>query len=210
MTAERRAAALKPYDTFAKAALTRRDAVVSVASTRFKWDRTLTELAQVAPAGVWLTSVKATLTPTTAIEGGGTDAPTGSLRGVLAVPALELSGCAERESMVPAYIDRLHTMTGVTEVAFSRSERLQKGSTGTKASPDAGGGDCRNGDTRTARFALVTYFEANPAQAAAAAAAAASAPAAPATAAPAAPAAPAATTTTAPSPIASGSTGATR
>jgi Tfp pilus assembly protein PilN len=174
-SAEHQAAALKSYDTFAKAALTRRDAVISVASTRFKWDRALTELAQVAPNGVWLTSVKATLAPTTALDGGGTDAPTGNLRGALAVPALELSGCAVREGMVPDYIDRLHTMTGVTEVAFSRSERLPKGSSVTKSSPDAASGDCRNGDSRTARFALVAYFKPNPAQAAATATADASA-----------------------------------
>jgi type IV pilus assembly protein PilM len=171
VTAEDRAAALKPYDTFAKAALTRRDAVISVASGRFKWDRTLTELAQVAPNGVWLTSVKATLAPTTAIDGGGMDAPTGNLRGVLAVPALELAGCAEREGMVPDYIDRLHTMTGVTEVAFSRSERLQKSAAVAKSTATAGIGDCRNGDPRAARFALVAYFKPNAAQAAAAAAA---------------------------------------
>jgi type IV pilus assembly protein PilM len=169
-SAEHQAAALKSYDTFAKAALTRRDAVISVASTRFKWDRTLAELAQVAPRGVWLTSVKATLAPTTALDGGGADGPTGNLRGALPVPALELSGCAEREGMVPDYIDRLHTMTGVTEVAFSRSERLPKGSSVAKSSPEATSGDCRNGDSRTARFALVAYFKPNAAQAAAAAA----------------------------------------
>jgi type IV pilus assembly protein PilM len=169
VSTEHKAAALQSYDTFAKAALTRRDAVISVASTRFKWDRALTELAEVAPSGVWLTSVKATLAPTTALEGGGTDAPTGSLRGALPVPALELSGCAEREGMVPDYIDRLHTMTGVTDVAFSRSERLPKGSSVAKSSADAGSGDCRNGDSRTARFALVTYFKPNPGQAAVAA-----------------------------------------
>jgi Tfp pilus assembly protein PilN len=166
MSTEQQATALQSYDTFAKAALTRRDAVISVASTRFKWDRALTELAEVAPSGVWLTSVKATLAPTTALEGGGTDAPTGSLRGALPVPALELAGCAAREGMVPDYIDRLHTMTGVTEVAFSRSERLPKGSSLAKSSSDAGSGDCRNGDSRTARFALVAYFKPNPALAA--------------------------------------------
>ncbi len=53
--AEQKTAALKPYDDFAKAAAKRHDAVASVAKTRFKWDRTLTEIAQVAPDGVWLT-----------------------------------------------------------------------------------------------------------------------------------------------------------
>jgi len=171
VSAEREVAALKPYDTFEKATVARRDAVASVAGTRFNWDRTFTELAEVAPAGVWLTSVKATLSPTTVVEGGAVDAPTGSLRGALAAPALELSGCARREALVPAYIDRLQAMTGVTDVAFSRSERTDKDagstSTTTGSNSSAGIGDCRNGDSRTARFALVAYFEAGASQAAA-------------------------------------------
>jgi len=168
---ERQAAALKPYDDFAKATIARRTAVAAVAQTRFNWDRALGELAQVAPGGVWLTSVKGTLTPTTSIEGGG-DGSAGALRGALPVPALELAGCAVREGKVPAYIDRLHAITGVTEVGFSRSERLAKAASKTSGSgparpnsgAGAGSGDCRNGDTRTAQFSLVTYFKANPAQ----------------------------------------------
>lgn len=162
--AEREAAALKPYDDFAKATLARRAAITTVASTRFNWDRALTELAQVAPGGVWLTSAKGTLTPTTNVTGG-SEGDTGPLRGVLPVPALELAGCAAREGIVPAYIDRLHTITGVTQVGFSRSERLDKSDKG----KSDGGGDCRNGDARTARFSLVTYFKAEGAQAGAAA-----------------------------------------
>ncbi len=173
---ERQAAALKPYDDFAKATIARRTAVAAVAQTRFNWDRALGELAQVAPGGVWLTSVKGTLTPTTSIEGGG-DGSAGALRGALPVPALELAGCAVREGKVPAYIDRLHAITGVTEVGFSRSERLPKAASKTSGSgparpnsgAGAGSGDCRNGDPRTAQFSLVTYFKANPAQQATAA-----------------------------------------
>lgn len=174
---ERQAAALKPYDDFAKATVARRQAVATIAGTHFNWDRSLIELAKVTPSGVWLTSVKGTLTPATEVEGGAAGGPTGSLRGALPVPALELAGCAVRESMVPAFIDRLTTMTRSTEVGFSRSERLTK-STGN--APSTGGGDdCRDGDQRRARFALVTYFEADPAaQAVAAAAAPAGTPAA--------------------------------
>ena len=156
--AEREAAQLKPYDDFAKAARARRDAVATVAQTRFKWDRALGELAQITPGGVWLTSAKGTLTPTTRIEGGG-EASTGPLRGALAAPAIELVGCALREGIVPTYIDRLGTMTGVTQVGFSRSERLEKSDT------NKGGEDCRGGDERTARFGLVTYFKADGTQA---------------------------------------------
>jgi type IV pilus assembly protein PilM len=191
VVAEKQAAALKPYDDFAKATLARREAVATVAKTRFNWDRTLTQLAQVAPDGVWLTSAKGTLTPTTSVQGAaGGDAGTQGLRAVLPVPALELAGCAVRESIVPSYIDRLHAITGVTEVGFSRSERLEKAGTG---GGDAGGasGDCRGGNTNVARFGLVTYFKASAAQEAAAAAATPAGPATAVTPAPAAPTTPA-------------------
>ncbi|MGH2944521.1 MAG: pilus assembly protein PilM, partial [Solirubrobacteraceae bacterium] len=158
--AERAATTLEPYNEFASATRTRRDAIASVAGTRFNWDRAFTELAEVAPAGIWLTSVKATLSPSTAVEGGAADATTGTLRGQLAAPALELSGCARREALVPAYIDRLQSMTGVTDVAFSRSERLDKDPTTTE---DTASGDCGS-DASAARFSLVVYFEAGTTQ----------------------------------------------
>jgi type IV pilus assembly protein PilM len=180
---ERQAAELKPYDDFAKATLARREAVTTVAKTRFNWDRALTQLAEISPGGVWLTSVNGTLTPETSVDGGSGGS---GLRSALPGPALELEGCAVREGKVPAYIDRLHGITGVTEIGFGRSERLEK-KAGTSASgaarPNSGAGassgDCRNGDERTAQFSLVTYFKPNAAQqAAAAAAAGAGAPAA--------------------------------
>ena len=154
--AEQKTAALKPYDDFAKAAAKRHDAVASVAKTRFKWDRTLTEIAQVAPDGVWLTAMKGTLTPSTQVDGAG-GASTSGLRAVLASPAVELAGCASRERNVPAYIDRLHLMTGVTDVGFSRAAKLDKKVAGAPAAGAAGG--CFNNDTKAASFELVTYFK---------------------------------------------------
>ncbi len=168
VASERQAAALKPYADFAAATTRRHDAIANVAKARFKWDRTLTELARVAPSGVWLTSVKATLSPSTQVEGGSGSGGTSGLRGALTTPALELVGCASTERTVPAYIDRLHLMTGVTDVGFARTERLaKKGST----AGGGGGADCRGSDPNAARFELVTYFKMNAAQAAAVAAA---------------------------------------
>jgi type IV pilus assembly protein PilM len=159
VTSEQQAAALKPYADFVTATTTRRAAVASVARTRFKWDRTLTELAKVAPDGVWLTSVKGTLTPATQVEGGSSS--TSGLRSVIASPALELAGCASGEGRVPAYIDRLQALSGAIEVGFSRSERLEKSTT---TGAVTGAGDCRGADPTAARFELVTYFKALPAQ----------------------------------------------
>ncbi|MGH2840310.1 MAG: pilus assembly protein PilM [Solirubrobacteraceae bacterium] len=153
---ERQAAALKPYDDFAKATLARNSAVSTIAATRFDWERTLRELAEVTSRGVWLTSAKGTLTPTTQIEGGSGEGATSGLRGQLAVPALELVGCASAERGLPAYMDRLHEMTGVTDVGFSRSARLDPDK---PSDPGGGEKDCRNGDDRVPRFEIVAYFK---------------------------------------------------
>ena len=152
VTSESKAASLKQYDDFAKATTKRHDAVATVAKTRFKWDRTMTELARVAPEGVWLTAVKGTLTPTTQIDGGAGGGSTGGLRAVLSSPAVELAGCASKESMVPSYIDQLHLMTGVTDVGFSRTERTGKAAVGSASA-------CQTTDAKSASFELVTYFK---------------------------------------------------
>ena len=154
VTSEAKAASLKQYDDFSKATTKRHDAVATVAKTRFKWDRTMTELARVAPEGVWLTAVKGTLTPTTQIDGGAGGGSTSGLRAVLSSPAVELAGVEVlKESMVPSYIDQLHLMTGVTDVGFSRTERTAK--TGAAASTSA----CQTTDSKSASFELVTYFK---------------------------------------------------
>lgn len=156
---EREAAALKPYDDFARATVARRDAVATVAGTRFNWDRTLRQLAGAGPDGVWLTTAKGTLSPTTQVDGDAPDGDTTALRGALQAPALELSGCATHERGVPAYMDRLYGLTGVTDVGFSRSERLGRNG--------AAGGPCGE-DSDGARFSLVAYFKPSPSQVAAA------------------------------------------
>jgi type IV pilus assembly protein PilM len=185
--AEHKAAVLKPYQDFASATIARRDTVASVAGTRFNWDRTLRQLAKVAPKGVWLTSAKGTLTPTTQVDGGATDGDTATLRGALGAPALELAGCATRDRSVPSYMDRLYGMTGVTDVGFSRSERIGKTGSGLSCGAGASG----------SRFSLVAYFKPSPSQLAAAQAATSTAtPAAPAASPATAPAVQPATTTT--------------
>ena len=149
VSAEQKTAALKPYDDFAKAAAVRHDAVASVAKARFKWDRTLTEIARVAPDNVWLTSMEGALAPDAGAVPG---TATGSL-----TPSMKLAGCAAHERNVPAYIDRLHLMTGVTEVGFSRAEKLDK-----KGDGAGTGGDCFNNDTKAAKFELSTFFKQQP------------------------------------------------
>jgi Tfp pilus assembly protein PilN len=192
VASDSQAAALKPYADFANATTTRRAAVASVAKSRFKWDRAMTELARIAPKGVWLTSIKATLAPTTQVGGGSVGGSTSELRGALSVPALELTGCSAHESSIPAYIDRLHLLTGVTEVGFSRSERIDATANAAAGANATAGVTACGGLGKAATFELVAYFKALPAQLATGAAATATLPGATPT------PTPAATTATAP------------
>lgn len=173
VTAEQRAAALKPYADFSGATLARRLAVRQVSAARFDWDRALRELAQVQPGNVWLTSAKGTLTSTTSVEGGGGD--TGGLRGALPGPALELAGCAKRQNDVPKYMDRLYSMSGVAEVGFSRTEHTASSGGAAGAGAGAARAGACVGSGGPSSFSLVTYFEQSAALAAAARAAGAGA-----------------------------------
>jgi type IV pilus assembly protein PilM len=159
--AEAEAAKLKPYDTFARATIERRDAVTTVAKARFDWDKMLIQLARVAPGDVWLTSAKGTVSSASSVEGGGGGGGAG--RGAYPGPALELAGCGKRERDVPKYMDRLYTITGINEVAFERTERGKGG--------DAQG-PC-GGSASASSFALSAFFDQSPELAAMAAQAAA-------------------------------------
>jgi type IV pilus assembly protein PilM len=165
VTAEHDAAALKPYADFAQATVARREAVKTVAGARFGWDRSLLQLSRVAPGAVWLTSATGTLTPTTTAKGAASSGSS-TLRGALPGPAIELAGCAKRESEVPKYMDRLYSMSGVSEVGFSNTKRGGSAADKTDASV------C-NGVPGASSFTLLTYFKQSAALAAAAAASAA-------------------------------------
>jgi Tfp pilus assembly protein PilN len=162
---EREAAALKPYADFAKATTDRRATVKRVAVGRFAWDRTMRELSQVVPGDVWLTSVKGTLSTTSTVEGVGGGS---GLRGALPGPALELEGCGKREGDVPKYMDRLYAISGVENVGFTKSERVEQRAAGAAGAAGAGAsaGACSGSDSAST-FSLVTYFQQSAAGAAA-------------------------------------------
>ena len=168
VAAEQEAAKLKPYADFAQATIARREAVKTVAGARFGWDRTLNQLARVAPGDVWLTSAKGTVSTLTTVKGGSSGGS--SLRAALPGPALELVGCGKRESDIPKYMDRLYSMSGVDEVGFSSTKRADKRKAAGSASA-AGDTACATVPGATA-FSLVSYFKQSPALAAAVAAAA--------------------------------------
>jgi Tfp pilus assembly protein PilN len=132
--------------------------VRTLADSRFDWERVMRELSLVLPNNVWLTSLSASATSSTAISGEGGGATSG-LRGSVAGPALELSGCASGQEAVAEFVTALEDIDGVTRVGLGSSELASK--SGEAGSGGGGGGDCR---TRQfiAQFELVIGFDAAP------------------------------------------------
>ncbi len=132
--------------------------VRALADSRFDWERVMRELSLVLPGNVWLTSLSASATPTTSVGGEGGGGGSG-LRGAVAGPALELSGCASGQEAVAEFVTALEDIDGVTRVGLDSSELASKG--GEAGSGGSGGGDCRTREF-IAQFGLVIAFDAAP------------------------------------------------
>lgn len=132
--------------------------VRTLADSRFDWERVMRELSLVLPSNVWLTSLSASATSSTAVagEGGGSES---GLRGAVPGPALELSGCASGQEAVAEFVTALEDIDGVTRVGLGSSELASK--KGEAGSGGGGGGDCRTRDF-IAQFDLVVAFDAAP------------------------------------------------
>ena len=117
------AQALQAYTTFAALRDKRSENVRSLASSRFDWSHALHEVARTIPADAWLTSMRATVTPSAAAEGGVTD----PLRAALQSPAIELVGCTTSQDKVASVISSLRRIDGVQRVSLSASEKLTAG-----------------------------------------------------------------------------------
>jgi Tfp pilus assembly protein PilN len=133
--------------------------VRTLADSRFDWERVMRELSLVLPSNVWLTSLSASATSSTALAGGEGAGGGSGLRGAIPGPALELSGCASGQEAVAEFVTALEDIDGVTRVGLDSSELASK-------SGEAGGGGGGGGDCRTrqfiAQFDLVIAFDAAP------------------------------------------------
>ena len=154
-----RAKRLSAYSQFRTLAEQRVATVRSLADSRFDWERVMRELSLVLPSNVWLTSLNATATASASAGGGEGGGSASGLRGAIAGPALELSGCATGQEAVAGFITALKDIDGVTRVGIATSELASKGEEA--GSGGGGGGDCR---TRQfiAQFDLVVAFDAAP------------------------------------------------
>lgn len=148
-TIQARANKLAAYTQFHSVREDRVAAVVSLAESRFDWDRVLRELALVLPGDVSLDSLTGTAKPGVTPEG----APSLPLRASIPGPALEMTGCAASQDGVAGLIQALKDIDGVTRVGVESSSTGESGS--------AESSSCEGG-TSVARFQIVIAFDAAP------------------------------------------------
>jgi Tfp pilus assembly protein PilN len=157
--AEARAQSLEAFTTFRAAQEARAGTIVSLAQSRFDWQRVLNEFARVIPSDVWLTKLAGTVDPAVTVSNG-PDLPT---RDTVPGPALELEGCASSQDAVAGLIANLQEIDGVTRVGLESSERPDETQGAATAAPtttdsSSEGADCRTRDFIT-QFKIVAAFD---------------------------------------------------
>jgi Tfp pilus assembly protein PilN len=148
--AEAKSGSLKAYTDFVALREKRTQTVRQLADSRFDWPHALREVARTMPTGVWLTSLRATVTPSVAVDG--TPDP---LRGSLAQPAVEVAACGRSQRDSIQTVAAMRSMDGVQRVSLSSSVRAG----------GSGGGDCGDAGKELVSFSLTVFFMAPPAQA---------------------------------------------
>ena len=150
--AEAKSGNLEAFTDFVALREKRTQTVRQLADSRFDWSHTLREVSRMIPSGVWLTSLRATVTPSVAVDG--TPDP---LRGSLTQPAVEVAACGRSQRDSIQTVAAMRSMDGVQRVSLSSS--VKTGGTG------SGGGDCGDGGKDLVSFSLTVFFEAPATQA---------------------------------------------
>lgn len=143
--AEAKVAELEPYEQFAALRKARVETVDGLLRGRFDWSHSLREVARVVPSEVALTSLVGTVAPSSVVEGGGSS----PLRAALAVPALDMIGCARSQSHVARLLARLRAIDGVQRVSLLRSEKSDSASLNDT--------DCRGSESMP-QFQLTVFY----------------------------------------------------
>jgi Tfp pilus assembly protein PilN len=165
--AQAKAQSLESFTQFRAAQEARSGTVVSLAQSRFDWQRVLNELARVIPSDVWLTQMAGTVNPAVTVA----NAPEVQGRDTIPGPALELLGCASSQDAVAGLIANLQEIDGVTRVGLDSSERADEtpGATAAAAAPTGTDSNTPVTDCRTrnfiTQFKIVAAFDAVPAPA---------------------------------------------
>lgn len=169
--ATKEAQRLSAYVQLAELRRQRTETIASLADSRFDWERVMRELAKILPSDVWLTSLNASASSQSSAGGGGSSSSSSGsgsgMRGSIAGPALEISGCAVGQDGVAGFATALKEIDGVTRVGVQSSGISPEGSSAESGEGSSGGGggggssDCR---TRSfiAQFQMVIAFDAAP------------------------------------------------
>jgi Tfp pilus assembly protein PilN len=117
--ANARANALRPYGEFAEMKNQRERSVRTAADLRFNYEKLTRELARILPAGVWIGHLEvAPAPPEEEVVEAGADPVDGTQT---PPPAMTVSGCAPSQDVVADTLDRLHALTGATDVTLGSS-----------------------------------------------------------------------------------------
>jgi Tfp pilus assembly protein PilN len=143
-------AALKPYYDFQQLATKRVATVMSLAGSRFDWERALRDVSQALPRDVHLKTLRGSVSNG---AGGGSNA----LRGSISAPAIELSGCTTSQGDVARLMSRLRAVRGVTRVSLSKSDKGQLPVAGAAATGAEQGKLCDK--KAPPAFEMVVFFE---------------------------------------------------
>jgi Tfp pilus assembly protein PilN len=146
-SAEAKALVLKPSIDEAALRKARVETIAGLLKGRFDWARTLRAVASAVPSDVDLVSLVGTVSPTSAVSGGGG----GSLRAALPVPAVDLIGCARSHARVSQLVTSLRSIEGVQRVSLASSVKSEAGSLSDT--------DCR-ATSKMPQFQLTVFYDA--------------------------------------------------
>jgi len=165
-TAQAEADRTKSFADFAALQLSREQTVVSLAQSRFDWERVLRELAIVIPHDVWLTSLNASVSQDAATSSASSSSSSGSSAGSESItgPSLQIEGCAGGHEAVARFLAALGDVDGVTRVSVLKSDRpdLASSSAATTAGSSgtaAGSEGCSSRDF-VSQFEVIAAFDA--------------------------------------------------
>jgi Tfp pilus assembly protein PilN len=153
--AEQRSSALADYTKFASVRAKREQTVQQLAGGRFDWAHSLREIARVLPTNAWLTHLTGTTSPTVSIasSGGGS-----SLRGALAVPAIQIDGCTTSQASVAKMMARMRLIDGVQRVSLQKSEKNDSAQAGSSADA-SNASDCRGASRHFPQFSIIVFLD---------------------------------------------------
>lgn len=139
---------LADFTSYEQMAQQRIGTVEAIAASRFDWRRALVAMSSVVPSDTSFQSLNASVAPG-AGSGGGS-----SLRGDIAAPAFEITGCTSTQDEVARLMSRLRLIGGVTRVALQSSQKSNAATPATSASTGGAGGCAAGSPT----FDLVVFF----------------------------------------------------